>query len=397
MAPTDAHSKGASRLSPKALTLFAAILIAFCIQSALTEYVQGTLEYRQPFLLFYIAHSSFSIILPLHLAWLSLTSSTPLATHLHLLKLALASKFSRNASSDAFPMTRFLTVVAALTVGATGPGLLWYASVSLTSISDITALWNANALWAYALAVPILRAPWSWRAACAVLLAFLGTLAVVYGAAPPSSKKDDASQPLLGAGLAFAASVAYALYQVLYKRFVALDGGGAAPLAGPGDAAAYSSIYSRDDDFDARDEDDLEDPDFDGATLTDELPFGLYPNALTSSIGLGTFLLLGLVVLYTAPPPPPNLRTTLSIAGIAMNGVVFNSGYLVLLGLWGPVLTSVGSLLTIVLMLAYDLVVGGLGHLTFWSFAGSGAIITGFAVLMLDVVQIPAGGPGAVH
>lgn len=50
-------------------------------------------------------------------------------------------------------------------------------------------------------------------------------------------------------------------------------------------------------------------------------------------------------------------------------------------------LTSVGSLLTIVLMLLYDMLIGGLAHLTFWSFAGSGAIIAGFVVLALDVVR----------
>lgn len=89
-------------------------------------------------------------------------------------------------------------------------------------------------------------------------------------------------------------------------------------------------------------------------------PFGLHPNLLTSLIGLTTFVLLGLVlpVLHiTGAEPfalPPDLLTAGSIAGIALGGMVFNAGFMVLLGVWGPVVTSVGNLLTIVLMLASD-------------------------------------------
>jgi len=53
-----------------------------------------------------------------------------------------------------------------------------------------------------------------------------------------------------------------------------------------------------------------------------------------------------------------------------------------LLGLWGPVITSVGSLLTIILVLLSDvLFVEGVAILTFWNLSGSLMIVGGFAIL----------------
>jgi hypothetical protein len=69
----------------------------------------------------------------------------------------------------------------------------------------------------------------------------------------------------------------------------------------------------------------------DGSTL----PFGLYPNLLTSAIGVATFIALWplLVVLHWTGAEeftlPADGRTWASIAGIALGGVTFNSGYMV--------------------------------------------------------------------
>jgi len=59
-----------------------------------------------------------------------------------------------------------------------------------------------------------------------------------------------------------------------------------------------------------------------------------------------------------------------------------------LLGLWGPVVVSVGCLLTIVLVLLSDITVGqGLGVITPWNLAGSGGIVVAFGVLVYDMTQ----------
>ena len=56
----------------------------------------------------------------------------------------------------------------------------------------------------------------------------------------------------------------------------------------------------------------------------------------------------------------------------------------ILLGVWGPVITSVGNLLTIVLVLLSDNILGdGLESLTVWRIGGCLLISGGFLVLAL--------------
>jgi len=59
-----------------------------------------------------------------------------------------------------------------------------------------------------------------------------------------------------------------------------------------------------------------------------------------------------------------------------------------LLGIWGPIVVSVGNLLTIVLVLLSDITVGqGMEVITRWNLAGSGAIVVAFGILVYDMVQ----------
>ena len=59
-----------------------------------------------------------------------------------------------------------------------------------------------------------------------------------------------------------------------------------------------------------------------------------------------------------------------------------------MLGVWGPVIASVGSLLTIVLVVISDALWGaGLEALTFWSICGSTIIVAAFGMLAYDVYQ----------
>lgn len=58
----------------------------------------------------------------------------------------------------------------------------------------------------------------------------------------------------------------------------------------------------------------------------------------------------------------------------------------VLLGVWGPVLVSVGNLLTIVLVLISDVLLGGATDtITVWSLMGAGVIVAAFSVLAYDM------------
>lgn len=388
------------------MVVFIFTLLAFVVESQLTQYVQTNLQYRHPFFLFYIVHSTFSLIFPLHLLYLKATTQHSVASLLKGLSIAITKHLTpRNAPQPhRFPRAAFTKLVSLMTIGVTYPGLLWFAAVSLASVGDVTAIWNTNAFFAYLISVRLFKLKWEVRKLIAVSLATLGTIAVVYGGAsaseadpkPASASPHDVvtsttfkpSAPLLGNLLTLIASFGYGLYQVLYKIYAAL----------PTDPEVTSdSLYRQLSEDDAEPEE-TEMGANEHASLSGEEdavyppPFGLHPNLLTSVIGLCTFFVLWIplpILHMTGLEPfalPPNMHTALSIFGIAFGGMVFNAGFMVLLGVWGPIITSVGNLLTIVLMLISDIIFGsGLESITLWSLLGSGVIVVAFGILAYDM------------
>ena len=56
--------------------------------------------------------------------------------------------------------------------------------------------------------------------------------------------------------------------------------------------------------------------------------------------------------------------------------------------MWGPILTSIGSLLTIVLVFISDIIFGGaVETITIWSLLGCGSIVVAFSILAYDMMQ----------
>lgn len=378
---------------PLAIGLFTASLIAFVTETQLTQYVQTDLGYRQPFFLFYLVHSSFTIIFPLHLLYLLATTEYTAISLFKGLRFAITNHLipDKSPTTVKFPYYKFFRLAMILTVGITFPALLWFAAVSLASVSDVTAIWNTNAFFAYLISVKLFKLRWEARRLVAVSLATLGVIAVVYGGTTTSTKKGTTSDfvfkptaPLFGNLLTLVASFGYGLYQVLYKIYAAL----------PSDPEVVSDgLYQE-----VSGEDGIRgpDPNHDLGSIQEDAvyppPFGFHPNLLTSVMGFFTFILLWIPIPFLHYSGaeifrlPPNFFTVLSISGIALGGVVFNAGFMVLLGIWGPIIVSVGNLLTIVLVLISDCVFGsGTDTLTIWSLLGSGGIVLAFGVLAYDM------------
>ena len=79
-------------------------------------------------------HSSFSIIFPLHVSYLSLTTGRSVKDYTGGLSLAIKRHIAGNPieTEDAkFPWPRFATMLGMMTAGVTVPALLWFCSVSL--------------------------------------------------------------------------------------------------------------------------------------------------------------------------------------------------------------------------------------------------------------------------
>ncbi|KAI0257110.1 hypothetical protein BJV78DRAFT_11161 [Lactifluus subvellereus] len=407
-----------------AVVLFIVVLIAFVVESQLTQYVQSTLHFRQPFFLFYVVHSTFALIFPLHLLFLVFTTPVSLEPLLAGLSLAIKIHYAPGDQQhlttlrSPFPHVRFLKLVALLTLGYNCPSLIWFISVSLSSLSDITAIWNTNAFFTYIITVRIFKLGWETRKLFSVLVATVGVMAVVYGdakmpagttdhrhrrrpeaALTPTAVVRNASEstkptaPLVGDLLSILASVWYGWYQVLYKRHVALP-------SDPEFASAPGSVYVPlpDSESFAVADGRSEHAAAAAAAADDDLayppPFGLHPNLLTSGIGLMTFFAFWILLPilhysgYERFRLPDSPIAILSIAGIAISGLVFNAGAMVLLGIWGPIVVSVGNLLTIVLILLSDVTIGqGVDVITPWNLAGSCGIMAAFGILVYDMIR----------
>lgn len=269
--------------------LLAVVLVAYTLQTELASHVQHGLGYKKPYFLFYLTHSSYLLLFPLHLAALALSRSASVPALLASLAATLEEKFqppplsrgrggagslrklSATTSSaapsspkpnqhvehrslfgfvDAVQKSLLVRVrepwidylarrVLLLTLLISAPALSWYGAVPLTSMTDITAIYNVFAFWAYLLSLYYLPAPAHLRTSpllrilnfVAVLLAVTGVFVIAYGDTLAAGGVDDESQEpggydaknrLLGNALALFGSVAYAGYEVWYKLHISL-------------------------------------------------------------------------------------------------------------------------------------------------------------------------------
>ncbi|KAF5390350.1 hypothetical protein D9757_002965 [Collybiopsis confluens] len=245
--------------------------------------------------------------------------------------------------------------------------------------ADRCTIWNTNAFFAYLFSVKIFGLKWQVRKLAAVVLATFGVLAVVYGGSTvssgsPSAQSMPKSSVLFGDLITLVASVGYAAYQVYYKLRAALPSN-----------LEFNQDYrplSASENPDSRQQDSIP-----------SLPFGLYSNFWTFAIGACTFLFLWIplpILHWFGVEPfalPGSWSIAFAIAGIALSGAIFNAGFNNLLVLWGPIITSVGGLLTIVLVFFSDILLGATDSLTPWGVGGSAIIVIAFGVLAYDMLQ----------
>ncbi|KAG9119543.1 hypothetical protein FRC07_005390 [Ceratobasidium sp. 392] len=371
--------------------VFVVILGAYVLQTELTQYVQSSLQYRQPYLLFYIAHSAFTVVLPLHLLWLKLSTGNSVSSYIRslwdVMQHQILVRQPSTQDDPKFPWVRYIIFVSLITAGMTCPALLWYASVSLAPVGDVTAIFNTHAFWAYLLSTVFISpqdgaSRWQLRKLLAVLLACAGVFATVYGSADADQTAGAAtattakSTAFLGNILSLISAISYALYQVAYKKY-------AVPNAYRGEE--YEPLQTDETETGPRNTD----------REGDQLPFGLFANFITSTAGLATLgaLWVPMIVMNWAGESkfelPPDSWTTLCVAAIAVSGLTFNAGFMILLSLWGPIVASVGNLLTIVLVMVADVLISrSLSTITLWNLLGSGLIISGFAILVLEYTTL---------
>ena len=147
-------------------------------------------------------------------------------------------------------------MTAIVTCALTVAGGSWYVAVNLTTASDLTAIYNCSAFFAYAFSIPLLHEKVRASKVIAVAIAIAGVFVVAYGDKTPSKNSsksggatggehsppvDEASARTLGNLIIGIGSVLYGLYEVLYKR-LACPPDGCSPTRGMLFANTFGSM-----------------------------------------------------------------------------------------------------------------------------------------------------------
>jgi len=336
----DTQAKLATRKKYTYAAFFLGLsLVSFVIQTETAVYIQHELGWNKAYCMLYFTHGSWSLLWPFQLLILRLQKwKMPWETfwrrHVYLVRTTAQMVETQELSvprSQHSPIPYMLRKTALVTCALTVAGGSWYVAVNLTSPSDLTAIYNCSAFFAYAFSVPLLHEKLRLDKSFAVAVAIVGVLIVAYGDATPTKhggksggsvgggdKEDsEASNRVAGNLIIGVGSVLYGFYEVLYKK-LACPPEGTSPGRGMIFANTFGSLIGS----------------FTLLVLWIPLP-------ILHITGLEIFEL-----------PRGEAAWLLCISVLA--NATFSGSFLVLISLTSPVLSSVAALLTIFLVAIVD-------------------------------------------
>ncbi|CEO59393.1 hypothetical protein PMG11_04069 [Penicillium brasilianum] len=311
-------------------------LASFVVQTETAVYIQHELHWDKPYCMLYITHGSWALLWPVQLLILriqkrKLSWEAFWRRHVFLIKTTaqmvetqdvhLSTRDSRRS-----PIPYMLKTTAFVTTALTIAGGSWYVAVNLTTASDLTAIYNCSAFFAYAFSIPLLNEKLRFDKVFSVCVAIIGVLVVAYGDRPEKkvskggttgAEDQEAQSRLLGNIVIGVGSILYGLYEVLYKRF-ACPPEGTSPGRGTIFANSFGSMIGC-------------------FTLT----VLWIPIPILHMLGWETFRI------------PTGEAAWMLLISVCANAT-FSGSFLVLISLTSPVLSSVAALLTIFLVAIVD-------------------------------------------
>lgn len=330
-------------------------LVTFCIQTELSSHIQHDRGWDKAYCMMYFTHSSWIVLWPVCLLVLKVqkkdvTWGVFMKRHLHHLRTTImmieTQKLDVNRPAvqrETNPVKYIMRYTAIVTGSLTVAGLSWYIAVSLTTPSDLTAIYNCSAFFAYVFSVPLLKEPLRLDKSVAVLIAILGVLVVAYGDTKGSEADSGAGSRFIGNVIIGVGSVLYGLYEVLYKRYACPPEG-----VSPGRGVIFANTFG-------------------------------------SLIGLFTLTILWipLPILHWLDIEKfefPTGTTGWLVLCAVLSNATFSGSFLVLISLTSPVLSSVAALLTIFLVAIVDWFITG-EPLSWAAICGGAMIIVAFVGL----------------
>ena len=342
-------------------------LVSFVVQTETAVYIQHELKWNKHYAMLWLTHGSWSLLWPIQLLIIriqkrKLSWSAFWRRHKYLLRTTAQMVQSQDlhlttATTSKSPWPYMFKTTAFVTTFLTVAGGSWYVAIDMTSPSDLTAIYNCSAFFAYVFSIWLLHDKLRFDKMFSVGLAIAGVLVVAYGdkeetKAPgqhggASGGKPGGSEPandrLLGNIIIGIGSVLYGLYEVLYKK-LACPPEGTSPGRGM-----------------------------------------IFANTFGSMVGIFTLTVLWIplpILHFTGVErfelPRGEAAGLLAIS--TLSNAVFSGSFLVLMSLTSPVLSSVAALLTIFLVAIVDWLITN-KPLSAAAIVGGCLIIVAFALL----------------
>lgn len=209
-------------------------LVSFVIQTETAVYIQRELDWHKPYCMLWLTHSSWMLLWPLQLAFLrwrerGIPWDQFWQSHVHLLYTTAqmvqsdelhVSHWNALVSPISYMVRTTASIASALTIA----GCTWYIAIVLTTPSDLTAIYNCSAFFAYVFSVPLLAEKVRVDKLLSVAVAIVGVFFVAYSssqhqAGGTNEQAQEAQHRLLGNIVIGIGSVLYGLYEVMYKRY----------------------------------------------------------------------------------------------------------------------------------------------------------------------------------
>ncbi|KAK0659571.1 putative transporter [Lasiodiplodia hormozganensis] len=352
-------------------------LISFAVQTETAVYIQHHLGWNKAYSMLWLTHGSWSLLWPTQLLILRIqkwNQPWPAFWRRHVQILRSTAQMVEHGTlrptgrqTSKSPVPYMLKMTAIVTCALTVAGGSWYVAVDLTTASDLTAIYNCSAFFAYAFSIPLLHEKVRASKIVAVAIAIVGVLVVAYGDVTPAKhgnksgggagggkapQPSEASNRALGNIIIGIGSVLYGLYEVLYKKLACPPDG-----CSPGRGMIFANTF--------------------GSLIGCFTLFILWiPIPILHYSGIEKFAL-----------PTGEAAWMLAISVLA--NATFSGSFLVLISLTSPVLSSVAALLTIFIVALIDqLLPPPLNSpLSFAAVIGGCLIIGAFLMLSYDTYK----------
>ncbi|KAI9299232.1 hypothetical protein K502DRAFT_345384 [Neoconidiobolus thromboides FSU 785] len=328
------------------LLLLGFCLIAFLVQTEVTQALQKEFDFKNPYFILWFSHSFYMLVYPLDLLFKKIVKSKNIRDSHNKIKSEVEGLEREHFDSSnrffngSFTLLKAVILIACvLTLGA----YLWYVAVGLTSMSSLTAIYNTSCFFAYLFSVLFKLESLHILKSISVGLSILGVIIIsVFNSEPDSNERKSS---IIGNSIAIISAILIGLFEVLYKFYA----------------------------------------------VSVKNPTTSLSNYITSYIGFITFTLLWipipiLHIIGLEKFALPSLTALPLLMTNALMGVLYNAGLMAVITLTSPVFASVGVMITIPLVSLVDSAL--LGLVIPWnSWLGGSIIFLAFILLTRATLQ----------